>query len=72
MLIEAANRLRNMVRSGDTVARISGDEFVLLLPDLAHTNDIIMIVEKAMAELSVPYKLDNEPSADGQFRRRRY
>jgi len=60
VLIEAANRLRNMVRSGDTVARISGDEFVLLLPDLAHTNDIIMIVEKAMAELSVPYKLDNE------------
>jgi diguanylate cyclase (GGDEF)-like protein/PAS domain S-box-containing protein len=58
VLIEVARRLKGMVRSGDTVARMSGDEFVLLLPDLAYSSDIIMIVEKVMAELAVPYRLD--------------
>ncbi|WP_297797670.1 EAL domain-containing protein [uncultured Marinobacter sp.] len=59
ILTEVGERLARTVRSGDTVARISGDEFVVLLPDLAHTNDVLQVVEKLIRELSVPYKVDD-------------
>ncbi|HBC37224.1 MAG TPA: diguanylate cyclase, partial [Marinobacter adhaerens] len=60
ILVEVARRLEAMVRSGDTIARMSGDEFVVVLPDLAHTNDIILVVENAIMELSQPYQLGDE------------
>ena len=40
LLIEVANRLQSIVRSEDTVARIGGDEFVILLPDLSYDEKV--------------------------------
>lgn len=40
LLIEIANRLQSIVRSEDTVARIGGDEFVILLPDLSYDEKV--------------------------------
>jgi diguanylate cyclase (GGDEF)-like protein/PAS domain S-box-containing protein len=60
LLIEVGTRLQTIVRNGDTVARISGDEFIVLLPDLAHTDDAIMIVENIIREIASPYRLDGE------------
>ncbi|PXX92504.1 hypothetical protein DIT71_04730 [Marinobacter vulgaris] len=60
LLIEVGQRLEALIRSGDTVARISGDEFILLLPDLAQAEDAILVVENAIHEIARPYLLGNE------------
>lgn len=60
ILIEVAHRLRGLVRSGDTVARVSGDEFVIALSDLAQDNDAQVVVEQVMKALAMPYRVGNE------------
>lgn len=58
LLIEIASRLNDGVRSGDTVARGSGDEFVVVLPDLAHGDDIIRVVEHLLQTIAAPYQVE--------------
>ena len=56
LLIEVAERLRRHVRAADTVARLSGDEFVVLLPS-ATEQDVPSIAAKLLDALSAPYAL---------------
>uniref|UniRef100_UPI0030DB15C6 EAL domain-containing protein n=1 Tax=uncultured Marinobacter sp. TaxID=187379 RepID=UPI0030DB15C6 len=57
LLVSVAQRLKAMVRTGDTVARGSGDEFVVVLPDLAHADDVIPVVEKLLSVIGKPYEV---------------
>ncbi|MDO8349701.1 MAG: EAL domain-containing protein [Gallionella sp.] len=62
LLVEVASRLLHCVRESDTVARIGGDEFVLLLTDLdQETNEAIAriekVAEKILDTLRQPYLL---------------
>lgn len=57
LLVQIASRLRASVRNGDTVARGSGDEFIAVLPDLAHGNDVVGIVEKLLDAIAAPYNI---------------
>lgn len=61
LLIEAAKRLKNCTREMDTVARFGGDEFVVMLCDLAHEYNMAstiakVIIQKILEALSKPYR----------------
>ncbi|WP_223462970.1 MULTISPECIES: sensor domain-containing protein [unclassified Pseudomonas] len=59
MLLQAvANRLKGCVRETDTVARIGGDEFVVLLHSIRAADDTDIVVEKIRQVLVQPLRLD--------------
>jgi diguanylate cyclase (GGDEF)-like protein/PAS domain S-box-containing protein len=54
VLREIAQRLQNAVRPQDTVARIGGDEFALLMPDCGSAQDVEGIAQRILRELAQP------------------
>ena len=62
LLIEVAARLKGCVREMDTVARFGGDEFVVMISELARdkvasTAEAALIAEKIRLRLGEPYRL---------------
>jgi diguanylate cyclase (GGDEF)-like protein/PAS domain S-box-containing protein len=57
LLQEVARRLLSSVRQADMVARMGGDEFVLLLPGMQSNDDLLRIVDKINAALGAPCQL---------------
>ena len=57
LLKEVADRIRSCVRESDTVARISGDEFTVVLPELAETSRAEHIAQNILSALTAPFNI---------------
>ena len=57
LLVAVAQRLTGLLRPGDSVARLSGDEFVILCEDIADTAAVDSLAIRLDAELSRPFDL---------------
>lgn len=57
LLREVAQRMREAVRSSDTVGRIGGDEFVVLLPRMENVTAALVVAEKLRCTLAEPFEL---------------
>ncbi|MBI9013134.1 MAG: diguanylate cyclase [Clostridiales bacterium] len=55
VLIEVANKLSEGVRKSDTVARIGGDEFVLILSNLKSKDDVEIIMDKMNEKMKLEF-----------------
>ena len=58
LLRQAAERIRQVVRVGDTVARLGGDEFVVLCEDLTDVAEAEEVAERMIRTLNEPFDLD--------------
>ncbi|TVM02860.1 MAG: hypothetical protein CV087_08200 [Candidatus Brocadia sp. WS118] len=59
LLLKAlADRLKNCIREGDTVSRLGGDEFIFIISDILHPQDVALIAQKILSALSAAFHLD--------------
>lgn len=59
ILIEASNRMHSKMRKSDTLARIGGDEFCIILNDIKNISDILEIVKNGIEIFQEPFVIEN-------------
>jgi len=59
VLLEAARRLRTMIRQADACARFGGDEFALLVPEVDSIADLEVLATRIGQVLALPYPVDD-------------
>jgi len=57
LLVEFANRIQDLLRDVDTLARFGGDEFVILLEDIEDENYAVFIAERLQKSLRPPFQI---------------
>ncbi|MBI5162585.1 MAG: EAL domain-containing protein [Magnetospirillum sp.] len=62
LLQQVAERLGGSVRQGDTVARLSGDEFTVILEDIQDARDAAAVAHKILRLMAEPFDLSGHPA----------
>jgi len=57
-LISMASTLRRCIRGSDTLARLSGDEFAILVSSFTDTNEVEMVSNRIHEAMRLPYDVD--------------
>jgi len=57
MLQAVARRLQSCLRAGDTVARMGGDEFTLLMENIEGVHEALLLAERLQAALNAPLRI---------------
>src|SRR5258707_2121203 len=60
-----ADRLRGLVRETDTIARMGGDEFVIVQPFIADPADATALAQRIITLMSEPYSIDGHQAVIG-------
>jgi diguanylate cyclase (GGDEF)-like protein len=58
LLVQVAARLKACIRPGDTVARIGGDEFTMLIDAVHGLEDVLQIAERILTDMAAVFNVD--------------
>lgn len=58
VLVTIANRFREALRGGDTIARIGGDEFIAVLPELTDAQASLIVLERLLDAAATPFVVE--------------
>ncbi|MBI3779365.1 MAG: PAS domain S-box protein [Gammaproteobacteria bacterium] len=57
LLKSVAERLKACVRPGDTISRLGGDEFTIVLANVAHVDDVARVAQKVLDQFIAPFRI---------------
>ena len=65
LLKEVARRLKATIRESDAVARVGGDEFIIVLDNIGSKENAALVANKINVALLVPFAINGQPSHVG-------
>lgn len=60
LLVKIANRIKNLLKNKDILARYGGDEFVITLTNITHSREAAKFAEQMIRVIEEPFIIDNQ------------